>query len=267
MSRLIIWGAGELGLRVARCWLTQEAGPVLGFTRSSTRHPELKAAGVAPYTGSPAQILGPEDRLLLALPNHTNQQTAVTELQTLSVAPSARAVLISITGYYGSAHGIIHSGSPPGDGDRPASVANAEQLFRQWAGDGGVVLRAGGLFSDRRGPFTVLARRGKITRQAPPDKTMALIHYDDLATAVVAGLKHPAPEAVYLAVTPPCPTRLEFYSLACAKLGLPLPDFPPPTGLPPASYDVTTLRRDLLPSPAYPDWRMAITIGVEAMKQ
>jgi nucleoside-diphosphate-sugar epimerase len=131
----------------------------------------------------------------------------------------------------------------------------------------GVVLRCGGLYNHQRGPFTALARRGKVTRQAPADKTMALIHYDDVAAAVVAALRHPAPEPVYLAVTPPCPSRQEFYQLACDRLGLPLPFFDPPTGLPPVSYDVTSLRRDLLPTPAYPDWRMAISEGEKALNR
>jgi nucleoside-diphosphate-sugar epimerase len=258
-ERLIIWGAGELGLRVARRWLTRPGlGPVLGYTQTTTRHPDLKAAGVQPHTGSPTEVLTPEDYLLLAIPGHTNQQAAVASLQKQSVAPPARAVLISVTGYYGELHGFIRNDSPQGEGSRPASIAAAEQVFRSWSGAAGVILRAGGLYSSTRGPFAALARRGNITRHAPADKIMALIHYDDLATAVVTALLHPAPEPVYLAVTPPCPTRQEFYTLACKRLGLPLPDMPPPTGAPPATFDVSTLRRDLLSQPAYPDWRSAI---------
>jgi nucleoside-diphosphate-sugar epimerase len=151
--------------------------------------------------------------------------------------------------------------SPPGAGSRPASIAAAEQEFWDWAGDSGVVIRLGGLYCDGRGPFSALARRGKITRQAPPDKTMALMHYDDAAAAVAAALAHPAPARLYLGVTVPCPTREEFYTAACAKLNLPPPEFEPPTGRPPAQYDVSALRRDLLPAPAYPDWRAALVFS------
>ena len=80
-----------------------------------------------------------------------------------------------------------------------------------------------------------------------------------VAMAVAGALQHPDPDKVYLGVTPPCPTREEFYSLACEVLDLPLPDFDPPTGLPPTEFDVTSLRRDLLPEPQYPDWRMGLT--------
>jgi nucleoside-diphosphate-sugar epimerase len=259
MSRLIIWGTGELGLRVALRWM-QTGQPVFGFTKSTERHSNLKAAGIEPATGSPETYLGPDDCLLLSIPGHTNQQAAVEQLRQAQVAVPARSVFISVTGYYGAASGLIRVNSPPGEGSRSASIVAAEQTFQDWSGNQGVVLRLGGLYSQTRGPFAALARRRKITRRAPADKTMALIHYEDAATAVAAALQHPDPDKVYLGVTPPCPTREEFYSLACEVLDLPLPDFDPPTGLAPAEFDVTSLRRDLLPEPQYPDWRMGLTM-------
>jgi len=102
-----------------------------------------------------------------------------------------------------------------------------------------------------------LARRGAPPLR-PPDKALALIHYDDAASAAFAALIHPKPERAYLGVTPPCPTRDEFYRLACKMLNLQEPVFGAPIGHPPAEYDVTRLRRDLLPQPAFPDWRAAL---------
>jgi hypothetical protein len=61
-----------------------------------------------------------------------------------------------------------------------------------------------------------------------------------------------------LAVTLPCPTRQEFYRAACQVLELDEPVFAPPSGQPPAQYDISRLRRDLLSQPVYPDWRAAL---------
>ncbi len=257
MTQLTVWGAGELGSRVAVLW-RQTGAVVTGYTKTTTRHAALAANGIEPRLGSPADNLPPDGLLLLALPGHAAQQQAVEQLLNRRVPPPARAVFISGTGYYGNAIGLITEETPQGDGDRPASIAAAEHAFRQWAGPTGVILRLGGLYCDGRGPFSALARRSQASRSAPPDKSMALLHYADAAGAICTALQHPAPEPVYLAVTPPCPTRQEFYTAACSKLGLPEPTYEPPLHLPPVEFDVTRLRRDLLPGPAYPDWRSAL---------
>jgi nucleoside-diphosphate-sugar epimerase len=218
----------------------------------------LAALGLTPTTTLPAGF-DPGDSLLLSIPGHARQREVIEQLLAQSVPSPRRAVLASVTGYYGPAvAGPVSEETPPGEDERSASIARTEQLFLAWAGSAGVILRLGGLYYPSRGPFAALARRGQVARPGPPDKIMALIHYDDAAAATMAALTHPAPEPVYLAVTTPCPTRQEFYRLACARLGLPEPDYASPAGRPPLRYDVTRLRRDLLPVPAYPDWRAAL---------
>ena len=176
----------------------------------------------------------------------------------LETAPPARAVLISSTGYYGqSASARVDEDSASGKSERAQRIAKTEQLFLAWAKGNGVVMRLGGLYRRGRGPLPALARRGEPLLR-PPDKTLALIHYDDAATAVTAALKLPVVESVYLAVTTPCPSRRIYYEAACQKLGLPAPRFADPIGLPPVQYDITRLQRDLLPLPIYPDWREAL---------
>ena len=166
--------------------------------------------------------------------------------------------------YYGPrASGLITEETPPGADSRAASIAEAEQTFRNWAGTAGVVVRCGGLYSAERGPMPALARRGQ-PKLRPPDKTLALIHYDDAARAVFEALRHPSPRPVYLLISVPCPTRREFYRLACQKLGLPPPQFSEPLATPPAVYDVTRLRQDLLAQPAFPDWRSALEMESKA---
>lgn len=259
MRRLIVWGAGELGGRVAAAW-THAGGPAIGLTKTTTRHAALQADGIETQIGAPVDLLQPTDVLLLAIPGHTNQQQAVEHLIDTQTPAPHRAVFISVTGYYGSpkeAITVIDEQTPGGESPRAHSIATAEQTFRQWAGNSGVILRAGGLYCLGRGPVNALAKRG-YPRPGPSNKTMALIHYDDVAATVVAALQHPDPAAVYLTVMPPCPTRKEFYTAACEHLNLPPPEFEDPIPNQPVYYDVALLCRDLLPKATYPDWRAAL---------
>jgi nucleoside-diphosphate-sugar epimerase len=254
--RLVVWGAGELGGRVAVAW-AQSGSFVVGLTRGSARHDDLRRAGVEPRIGGAVDILTPDDVLLLALPGNANQQAAVDALQ--HTPPPARAVLISSTGYYGTPAGRVDEDTPCGETPRARSVEAAEQTFRTWAGPSGVVIRCGGLYRPGRGPMSALLRRGTVPEGAP-NRTLALIHYVDAARATLAALRHPAPEATYVGVVPPCPTRHEFYTRACAVAGLPEPVFTSFLPHPPAEYDVKRLIRDLLPEPAHPDWRDALVV-------
>jgi nucleoside-diphosphate-sugar epimerase len=229
--------------------------PVLGLTRSTERHNDLRSRGITPLVGGAPGLLTSEDALLLALPGSASQHTAITALA--NTPPPARAVLISSTGYYGSPHGRVDEDTPCGGDAHAAVVKAAELAFRAWAGARGVVLRLGGLYRRGRGPLTALLRRGTAPA-GPPDKTLALVHYDDAATATLAVLRHASPEPTYVVVVPPCPTRREFYLHACRVAELPEPPFDAPLGLPPADYNVTRLRRDLLPVPAHADWYDAL---------
>lgn len=252
--RLVIWGAGELGGRVGIAW-ARAGEPVLGLTQSPKRHAWLRAHSIMPQLGSAAGLLASNDALLLALPGSANQLAAVAALSTTPLPE--RAVLISSTGYYGTPHSRVDEDTPPGNEPHAAAVVAAELAFRTWAGRRGVVLRLGGLYRHGRGPFAAFLRRG-MAPAGPPDRTLALIHYEDAAAAALAALRHPSPEPTYVGVTLPCPTRQEFYQHACHIAGLPAPTFGPALGLPPAEYDIIRLRRDLLPRPAHADWRAAM---------
>jgi len=258
MRRLIVWGAGELGGRVAAMWV-KYGGEAIGFTKTNNRHARLQSKGIDSQIGTPIKLLTAEDIVLLSLPSHTRQQKAVQSLIQANVPMPARAIFISVTGYYGvePQSKLINELTPNGDDARAKTIAQAEQIFFAWSGDKGIVIRAGGLYCQGRGPINVLAQRG-YPRSGPPNKTMALIHYHDIAQAIVTALQHPNPATVYLAVSPPCPTRETFYTTACQQLGLPIPKFEPPLTSPPIQYDVSRLRQDLLPQPTYPDWRSAL---------
>lgn len=254
--RLVVWGAGELGGRVAAAW-AQRGLPALGLTQSTQRHEELRRCGVEPHIGAAPGLLAPDDALLIALPGNANQKTAVAALA--HTPPPARVVLISSTGYYGAPQGIVNEDTPRGDTVHAAAIEALEGAFRDWAGAYGVVLRLGGLYRQGRGPMSALQRRGTAP-PGPPNRTLALIHYTDAATATLTALQHPSPEPIYVVVVPPCPTRQEFYLSACRAVGLPEPVFDAPLEHSPATYDVARMQRDLLENPVHPDWHEALHV-------
>lgn len=256
MSRVWIWGAGELGGRVVAA-RAAAGDAVIALTRGPDRHPALRAAGAEPRIGAPDGY-GPDDTLLIALPGTDRLTLAIASLA--EKPPPRRVVLISSTGYYGAARGKVNEDTRPGKGERSQRVAALEALFTRWAGEAGVIVRCGGLYRAGRGPLSAL-RKSKVAPLGPPDKTLALIHYDDAAAAVEAALGHPEPRPVYLAVTPPCPQRRDFYLAACVMLGLDLPSFGPALGGRPAQFDVSRLRADLLPEPRHPRWQAALVPG------
>lgn len=252
MSRLIIWGAGELGTRVAAFWLRSS---VIGLTKSNRRHQKLRALGVEPSVGNAVRILQRDDLLLIALPGDQTKWEAVTSLASLT--PPRKAVLVSTTGYYGTTPGIVNETTPAGTSARAERIARLEEVFLRWSGSRGVILRLGGLYCRGRGPMAALARRGT-AREKAPNQALPLIHYDDAAQAIRIALAREETESVYLAVTPPCPTRREFYETACERLNLPQPPFSNPLPRGAANYDVSLLRRDLLPVAEFPDWHAAL---------
>ena len=253
MTALTVWGAGELGSRIGAGW---HAGPVWGYTATPARHAALAAAGIGPRTGAPL-ALPAESVLVLALPGHARQGETVRQLAARGLVAPRRVVLVSTTGVYGMPRGVVDETTPPDTSARAQSIAAVEAEFRAWASERGVIMRLGGLYGPGRGPGAALARRGS-AQPGPANRTLPLIHYDDAAAAVVAALRMVAPAPCYLAVTPPCPTRGDFYRAAYARLGLGEPPFDAPLPHPPARFDVSRLRRDLLPTPAYPDWHAAL---------
>ena len=243
--RLIVLGAGALGGRVARRW----PGEVVAVTRTPRRHEALRADGILPTLEIP-DLTGAH--VLVATNGSANQREVCARL----TGVPARAVLTSSSAFHRGQRGVVRPSDPQGTGPRAEAAAAAEEAFLAWAGDSGVRLRFGGLYAEGRGPTSVLLRRGHAP-EGPPDRPLSLIHYDDAATACLSALTHPESDPVYLVTMPPLPTRQQFYEAACAAHGLPAPTFSAPEGVR-LSYDTSAAQRDLLPQPAFPDWRAAL---------
>ena len=255
IDRLVVWGCGELGSRVARLWMDQ-GGAVVGITQTDERHVVLEKLGIFPVTAEAGFALRDEDWLLISTPGSTNQLQALEYL--IRDLPPYRSVLASTVGVYGNQKGQLDENSPIGATPRALNAAQAEATFATWARDRGVTLRFGGLYQPGRGPFAAFARKRKIP-DGDPARPLTLIHYDDAAQTAFQALRHPDPARCYLALCNPSPTRQMFYAMAQDALGIASTQDTSEATQPNRQFDTTRLHRDLLPSPQYPDWRAVLT--------
>lgn len=253
MSRVIVWGAGELGGRI--CEMAKADGHrVLAYTRTEERHETLLSLGAEVACGDPSDW-HESDILILCIAGTNQLDEAIARVA--DRPPPARVVITSSTGYYNGLGGGINEHTEAGPTDRAKGIEAMEQRFRSWTKKAGVIMRLGGLYRPGRGPLNMLRKRG-FAPPGAPNNTLALIHYEDAARAVYqAGIKQSVRPA-YIVVSPPCPTRHEFYLAASVILALPLPSFGRPLALPKAEYDVDALRQDLLPVPVHGRWQSAL---------
>jgi nucleoside-diphosphate-sugar epimerase len=245
---VLIWGAGSVGGAVG-IRLVRAGHTVTAVTATARRHTELQSMGLLTARAEDPPDLGTFDATLIATPGSENQAAAA---RTLGGRLRGRVVFTSTTAVHQGCTGYVQASGPFGDSERARAARSAE---KNAADLGAVIVRLGGLYRAGRGPAAAFARTGT----APPGeggRTLALIHEEDAATALIAALLTSRPEPAYLAVTPPCPTRAVFYAALAERLGVdPPPMFP---GGEPTTFAVEPLRRDLVPNPAYPDWRAAL---------
>ncbi len=256
MTRCVVWGAGELGGRVAQLAVSQ-GFEVHAYTATEQRHANLASKGIRVSIGDPVSFR-PTDLVLLSI-SGTAALTAAIERVRLYETPK-RIVLTSSTGYYHGRTGVIDSQTGPGETSRAQNIAMMEAGFKLWAKSAGVILRLGGLFRIGRGPLNAYQKK-QIVPPGPPNKKLALIHYEDAAKATLAAMTIDQPKSEYVVVGEQCPTRQEFYLAASVLLGLPIPSFGKPLSGPPIDYDTTPMQLDLLPEPSHPQWQEALVPG------
>ncbi|MBV72192.1 MAG: hypothetical protein CMH52_12765 [Myxococcales bacterium] len=253
MTRCVIWGAGELGGRVGRLAIG-EGYDVHAYTATTSRHSDLQSAGIKTSVGDPPPF-EPTDLVLLSIAGTDSLHEAIKRV--VAHAPPKRIILTSSTGYYHSRAGIIDAESEAGESPRAQKIAAMETAFQLWAKDAGVILRLGGLYRIGRGPMSAYQKKKNIP-PGPPNKVLALIHYDDAAQATFAAMTRADPKPHYIVVSSVCPTRQEFYLAASVLLGLPIPSFGKPMLGPPMDYDTQHMELDLLPAPSHPRWQTAL---------
>ena len=237
-NRLLIFGCGFLGSRVARQW-RERGGTVAAVTRSAEKAEQLTAQGIEPVL---ADLMRPET--LTALPQvarvlycvgsdrsspwskESLYRDGLTHVLDALQGNFDRFVYVSSSSVYGQDDGSwvdeTSPTEPTTDGGRICLAA--EQRLRERV-EHSTILRMSGLY----GPDRLLARIDQLRAGEPlggnPEAWLNLIHGEDAARACVAALTLPSPGPLYLVSDDRPLSRREYFTALAMHVGAPPPQF------------------------------------------
>lgn len=237
-NRLLIFGCGFLGSRVAQQW-RERGGTVAAVTRSTEKASQLAAQGIEPIV---ADLMRPET--LTALPSASRVLYCVGYDRSSSWSKESlyidglthvlealqgridRFAYVSSTSVYGQDDGSwideTSTTDPTTEGGRICLAA--EQRLRERVHHA-TILRMSGLY----GPDRLLARVDQLRAGEPiggnPEAWLNLVHGDDAARACVAALSAPSPGPLYLVSDDRPLTRREYFTALAQQVGAPPPNF------------------------------------------
>ena len=187
MDRLVVCGLGYTGTAVAT--LARTAGFVVTGTR---RQPESGECGVVRFDAASPQILAATHLLITAAPDNDGDPVLRRHAETIRAAPDLVWIgYLSTTGVYGDrGGGWVDEDTPPApSSDRGRRRLAAEMVWRNFTDRAAVdIFRVAGIYGPGRSNFSEL-RAGAARRVVKPGHAFGRIHRDDIARAVVAGMR------------------------------------------------------------------------------
>lgn len=243
MSRVLVAGCGDLGVRVARRLLAR-GHEVAGLRRDPSRLPP-PIVPVRADLSDPATLAGLPERIDLvvyaAAADRRDEATyarayvdgprhLVAALARRPAAP-ARLLFVSSTSVWGQddGRGIDERTRPePGRFTGRAVLAGERAVAEApWPAR---VLRLAGLYGPGRTRLLERLRAGTARRTGPPSPWTNRIHVEDAAQAAVHLLCEEDAPALAIGADDRPATRDEVYETLAAELGLPVPPLEPPDG-------------------------------------
>ncbi|MEQ8799034.1 MAG: NAD-dependent epimerase/dehydratase family protein [Salinisphaeraceae bacterium] len=228
MTRAVIIGCGDTGLRVAR--LAADRGwDVTGIVRSAESADRLARSAIAAQAvdlDRPDPDLPDADLLFhFAPPPRTGDDDPrlAAVLAAYAHRPPRRLIYIGTSGVYGDCGGDWVTENRPLNPitNRARRRAAAERRLADWAG-AAVILRAPGIYGPGRLPIERV-RRGEPVLDDADSPWTNRIHIDDLAAATMAAAERGPDRAVYNAADgQPTPMGAAYRAIA-RRLGLPDP--------------------------------------------
>ena len=237
-DKLLIFGCGFLGLRVARLWLAM-GRRAIAVTRDLHKASQLKSLGIEPHVADlmrPETLttLPPTSRVLYCVgydrtspwSKESLYLDGLTHAMDATANSVERFVYVSSSSVYGQDDGSwVDEDSitePTSDGGR--ICLSAEQRLRERI-EKASILRMSGLY----GPERLLARVDQLRANEPvggnPDAWLNLIHGDDAARASVAALVAPQTSPLYLVSDDRPFPRKEYFAELAQRVGAPPPVF------------------------------------------
>lgn len=229
-QRVLLAGCGDLGTRLG-CLLVGEGCEVVGLRRDPSRLPEAftpLAADLASGDGFDALPAALDAVVYLASADGFEEDAyrrAYSEGPARllgALAAPGRLVFVSSSSVFGQDDGSwVDEDSPVSDeGFSRRHLLAGERLIRE---AGGTVLRLTGIYGPGRERLVDSVREGRATFAEGEDEWTNRIHADDAAAALVALLRHPEPEPLYLGVDDEPSRRREVLEWLAERLGAPAP--------------------------------------------
>ena len=247
--RVLIVGCGYVGCALG-AELASRGHEVFGLNRAAASDARLAAAGVKPLTADitkPATLVrlpatfdwvvncvstthgGVDDYRAVYLQGTRNL------LDWLSPAPPQKFVYTSSTSVYGQTDGSwVDETSPTEPAPDTAKVlVQTEKLLLEAApGFPAVILRVAGIYGPDRGYWFKQYLKNEARIEGLGERTLNMIHRDDVVGAIIPGLERGRPGEIYNAVDDEPVTQLRLFQWLSDRFGKPLP---PSVPEPPAS--------------------------------
>jgi nucleoside-diphosphate-sugar epimerase len=247
--KCLIVGCGYVGMSLG-AELARLGHEVYGLRRDASTNAEIAAAGLRPLF---ADITKPET--LAPLPRQfdwvvhcvaaggdaDNYRRIYLDgtrrlLEWLSASPPQKFIYTSSTSVYGQTDGSIVKESSPAEPSVETSkilVETEKMLFESFQRDKfpAVILRVAGIYGPHRGHWFKQFLKNEARMDGDGSRFLNMIHRDDVAGCVIAGLKRGRPGDIYNAVDDEPVKQRTFFEWLGAALG----KYPPPSA--PANPD------------------------------
>ena len=239
--RVLIVGPGYVGLKLG-AELAQRGHDVSGLRRSNVAADEMRAAGLTPLIGDitqPASLAALPAKFDWVVNCVSSTQGGVGEYRTvylqgsrnligwLAGSPPAKFVYTSSTSVYGQNDGSLVDETSPTEppAETGRALVETEQVILEAAQRGfpAVILRVAGIYGPGRGWWFKQFLAGEARIEGAGQRTLNMIHRDDVAGCIIAALEHGVPGEIYNAVDDEPVTQRGFFAWLSQQLNRPMP--------------------------------------------
>jgi nucleoside-diphosphate-sugar epimerase len=193
--RLFILGLGYSARHFVRQF-GSSFSHVAGTVRDPATRQDLAGIEVHAFSGDgPAretvELVREADVLLVSIPPGSSGDPALAAFADVLAAGHRRIIYLSTIGVYGDHAGSwVDEGTPPlAVFDRTRQRLTAEQAWTETAHGEVAILRLAGIYGPGRNALVTL-RAGTARRIIKPGQVFNRIHVDDIASAIMAALRH-----------------------------------------------------------------------------
>tara|TARA_R110002049_G_scaffold305515_1_gene502337 strand:+ start:113024 stop:113791 length:768 start_codon:yes stop_codon:yes gene_type:complete len=212
---------------------------VYGTTTSKEKCAELANKAINPFLirlsedgidGSIANFLSKTTILIVNVPPKLRGNNAENYLQKIKLLHQAvknsdvkKIIFVSSTSVYGDNRGeVTETTIPRPVTDSGKQLLACEDLFRSDQEVQTTIIRFGGLIGDDRHPVNFLSGKKGLSNGSAP---INLIHQVDCIRIIKSIVKEAWWNELFNAVYPYHPSKKDYYTQACLKRNLPIPDY------------------------------------------